>query len=387
MNIGTKSGRTLALVALLVSGYFFSGCAKVDFVEIPPEHCAQMNQAYGVNACATGPSGTRLYDYTVSTGDVDILFVDDNSGSMYTEQVKMANQFPGFLDSIHKLSYQIAITSTDVAGISSGQDGRFFPFSSGETVLKNSSRTKDSVHTANITKFQNTIKRSETLDCPNGPACPSGDERGIYAAIRALQRAENYDFFRPTGHLAIVVLSDEDERSSGGGAPGSSVNGGAISSNYLAEENDLPETLVKVAKARLIPTKSVSVHSIIIRPGDTTCYNSQNAQGSGVKGFYGTQYALLSNPSSQLMSLGNIHAGTLGSICSSNYTAEMGQIAQHLTTSQLQLPCTPISGTLKVDYLDLVPANQTHMLDSANQVRFSPALPAGHRVHFQFTCN
>lgn len=377
----------IVLVALFASGYLFSGCAKVEFVEVPPEHCTQMNQAYGSNACVSGPTGTRLYDYTVATGDVDILFVDDNSGSMYTEQVKMANQFPGFLDSIHKLSYHIAITSTDVAGTQSGQDGRFFPFSMGESVLKNSSRVKDGTHSTNITKFQNTIKRNETLDCPNGPACPSGDERGIYAAIRSLQRAENYDFFRPTGHLAIVVLSDEDERSSGGGAPGSAINGGPISQNYLAQENDRPETLVSVAKSRLSPTKSVSVHSIIIRPGDTACHNAQNAQGGGVRGYYGTQYALLSNPSAQLLGQGPLRVGTLGSICSSNYTAEMGQIAQYLTTSQLQLPCTPVSGSLRVDYLDAVPGNPTNTLDSLNQIKFNPALPAGSRVRLQFTCS
>lgn len=359
----------------------------MDFSALPAPSCVAMNAAHGANSCVQNPSGVQNYDYTVATGDVDILFINDNSGSMYTEQQKMANQFPGFLDSIHRLSYQIAITSTDVSGGAEGQDGRFFSFRSGLKVLKNSSRIKDSTHYENIPLFQNTIKREETLRCPNQPGCPSGDERGIYAAVRSLERVENRDFFRPSGHLAIVVLSDEDVRSSGGGAPGSEVNGGPISPSYMATEKDLPEALVAKAKEILPPTKNFSVHSIIIRPGDTICHYNQNNQGGGVKGFYGTQYARLSNPTGALMALGPIKPGTLGNICSPNYTQEMGQIAQYLKTSELQLPCAPTSGTLRVTYLDPVPANQSEFLNDRNQILFSPALEAGHRVRLQFTCN
>ncbi len=364
-----------------------AGCSKVDFSTVPPQSCVLMNNAHGPNACVPGSQGQHDFDYTVQTGNVDILFINDNSGSMYVEQTKMANQFPGFLDSIHRLSYQIAITSTDVSAGGVGQDGRFFNFGNGSSILKNSSRTKDSVHYQNIPLFQNTIKRSETLDCPNGPSCPSGDERGIYASIRALQRVENRDFFRPGGHLALVILSDEDERSTGGGAPGSEGNGGAVSPNYRFTENDLPETLVKKAKEILPPTKSMSVHSIIIRPGDVSCHTSQNSQGGGVKGYYGFQYEMLSRPSSALMSLGPIKPGTVGSICSANYTYEMGQIAQALTTSLIQLPCKPINNSLRVDYLDPVPVNQTEFLDSLNQVQFSPPIEAGSRIRLQFSCN
>lgn len=364
--------------------FLLLGCSKVQFSDIPPESCLSMNASHGSNACVSGPAGTEIYDYVVQTGNVDILFIDDNSGSMYVEQEKMANQFPGFLDSIHKLSYQIAITSTDVSAGGFGQDGRFFNFGTGGQVLKNSSRIKDAAHYDNITKFQNTIKRPETLTCPNGAQCPSGDERGIYASVRAIERVENRDFFRPGSHLAIVILSDEDERSSGGGASGSEINGGAISSSYLAQEYDRPETLVAKAKEVLPPTTSLSVHSIVVK--DSACFQQQNSQGGGVKGFYGMQYLKLSQPSSTLMSLGPLKPGTAGSICSSNYTLEMGEVAQYLKTSVVQLPCSPLSGTLRVTYMDSVPSNQTEFLNSSNQVQFSPALEAGAQVRLQFSC-
>ena len=384
------SVRKIGALALLIYGWVTlgtSGCSKVDFSALPDESCLSMNQAYGGSACAVGPSGLQSYNYTVVTGSVDLLLIDDNSGSMYVEQEKMANQFPDFLDSISKLSYNIAITSTDVDSSGEGRDGRFFNFGNGQNVLSNTTRTKDSTHYANIPLFQNTIKRSETLDCPDGPSCPSGDERGIYAAVRAMERVENRDFFRPGGHLAIVILSDEDERSSGGGAPGSEVNGGPISQNYLQGFKDKPETLVSMAKEILSPGKSMSVHSIIIRPGDTTCFQNQNSQGGGVKGFYGTQYAKLSSPSAELKSMGPLKIGTLGNICSSNYTVEMGEIAQYIKTSRIQLPCKPVSGSLNVTYLDGVTANQKEILSDTNQLEFIPAIEAGHKIQLEFSCN
>ena len=47
----------------------------------------------------------------------------------------------------------------------------------------------------------------------------SGNERGINAAYRAVERAAtpgvNRDFFRPNAKLAVVLISDEDECSVG----------------------------------------------------------------------------------------------------------------------------------------------------------------------------
>ncbi|MBX3021492.1 MAG: hypothetical protein KF799_07410 [Bdellovibrionales bacterium] len=370
---------------------FITGCSGVRFQAPTAQGCAATNQTYGIGACRNAVNGGLDFDYSVQTGEVDLLFVDDNSGSMYSEQEKMANQFPGFLDSLSDFSYQIAITTTDVDSSAPGKDGRFLDFG-GQTILKNDSRQRDSLHAANILKFQNTIKRAETLQCPSGPGCPSGDERGIYALNRALERPENSSFFRKGGHLAIVILSDEDERSSGGGAAGSEINGGALSSAYTAQHYDLPSTFVANSKAYLPANKSVSVHSIIIRPAingagaDTACWQQQNSQGGGVKGFYGTQYALLSFPSQALQALGNIVTGTVGSICSSNFTQEMGNVAANIRAEQLQLPCTPDESSLKVNYSPAPSQATAFEVDASNRLNFQPGLPAGTRVNLKFNC-
>lgn len=370
-------------------GLLWAGCTGVKFAPQPPAACSNMNAAYGEGSCKID-SGRVLYDYSVTLGDVDILFVDDNSGSMYVEQEKMANQFPGFLDSISTLDYQIAIISTDVEKNTPGSKGKFFDFGGGQNILRNSSRLRDATHSANITKFQNTIKRSETLDCPSGSNCPSGDERGIYALNLALDSGGG-GFFRPGGHLAVVILSDEDERSTGGGAPGSSVNGGPISQSYLAQDYDLPRTFVQKIATQLTGAKSVSVHSIIIKPSttisaqDNSCWYQQNNQGGGVKGFFGTQYAALSVPSEELKAMGPIVRGTLGSICSSNYTAEMGQIASFLNQKQIALPCQPEDGSLKVEFDPAQPGVSSYV-DADNILHFTPPIAAGVEVHLKYSC-
>lgn len=376
----------------ILSSVLLTACSGVGFQASQQGSCEEAIQAFGAQSCRVNPDGSRDFDYSVQTGEVDILFVDDDSGSMYAEQEKMANQFPGFLDSLSNFDYQIAITTTDVEGNSAGKDGRFLEFSSGQTMLRNNSRRKDSVHYDNITRFQNTIKRADTLTCPNGSQCPSGDERGIYALNRALERPENRSFFRMGGHLAIVILSDEDERSSGGGAPGSEVNGGPISNSYLSQDLDFPSTFALRTQQLLPANKSVSVHSIIIRPAiggmvaDSACWSQQNNQGPGIKGFYGTQYAQLSLPSSTLLSLGRLVPGTLGSICSANYTQEMGNIADHIRAEDLRLPCAPDKESLQVDFSPAPSVKTDYDVDAANRISFIPALPAGTSVRLRFKC-
>lgn len=349
-------------------------CSDVSFEALPNATCVQYARDFGPQGCVMSPNGYYEFKYSVTTGEVDILMVNDNSGSMYPEQVEMAQRFPGFLDSIYRLDYRLAMVTTDV----NTNGGVFLKFSNGASYLSNSSRVMDATHTSNISLFQQTVKRPETLTCDSSgySVCPSGDERGIYALNLSMDRTEQRSFFRPGGHLAVIILSDEDERTNGGLIPG-----------YPLENYDLPRTFVSRAGQILGASKSLSVHSIIIRPGDAACFNAQNSQ-SGVKGYYGTQYAALSSPGADLLAAGPIKRGTLGSICSSNYTAELGQISAHVNqaTSQIQLPCKPIDGAVKVVFDPSPSGGVSSSVDSANLLTFSPSAPAGTKVSLEYRC-
>ncbi|MGE0763406.1 MAG: hypothetical protein AB7N80_09010 [Bdellovibrionales bacterium] len=363
------------------------GCSDVGFKSQPNKLCVQYQNDFGSEGCVLTPDGFNQFNYHVNVGEVDILVVNDNSTSMYVEQSEMALRFPGFLDSIYRLDYRLGMITTDTRAAFNG--GGLLTFPNGQKMLANSSRVMDATHQNNITWFQNTVKRQETLDCQasgyTSPSCPSGDERGIFAMNMALDRTDQRGFFRPGGHLAVIILSDEDERSNGGNISG-----------YPLENYDMPLTFVQKTKQILGATKTVSVHSIIIRPTndgandstDIACYNAQNNQGSGVKGFVGTQYAALSNPSNALKAAGNIIDGTLGNICSNNYTTELGNIASKInqTLSTIQLPCKPEQNLVDVSF-NPAPAQQVYYtIDADNRIQLNPAAPAGTRVNLKFKC-
>lgn len=337
--------------------------------------CQAYQSEFGTGSCVLTPEGYNQFRYTVTVGEVDILVIDDNSGSMYPEQVEMANRFPGFLDSLVRLDYRIAITTTDVKN----NGGSFLNFPNGQKYIYNSSRVADSRHYDNIDLFQRTIKRPETELCDSSgyTNCPSGDERGIYAMNLAIERSDQRSFFRPGGHLAVIVLSDEDERSNGGQITG-----------YPLENFDLPETFVSRTKQFLGATKSVSVHSIIIKPNDTQCFDIQNSQ-TGVRGYYGYKYAELSSPTAALKGESNLMTGTLGSICSNNYTTELGSIANRInqTVKSIQLPCHPVDDEVEVVF-DPSPSQQIYYtIGSDNRLELTPAASAGTKVSLKYKCS
>lgn len=373
---------------LFTIGLGFNACSKVDFQSVPSSSCSDAIEDFGKDACVMTPDGYNSFSYTVTVGDVDIVFVDDNSGSMSAEQNQMANRFPNFISSLTNLNYQIGIITTDVSyspttyssaraanGNGAYQDGKFLKFDGGDYILKKGDSDVQG-------KFTRTIKRQETLDCETTYAysptlCPSGDERGIFALNLMLDRGDSR-MFRPGAHLAIVILSDEDERS----------NPGAQNSGFPLQDYDKPETFVSKVAARLGTTKAVSVHSVIIQPGDTGCYN-QNNLGNGIFGSYGYSYAALSQPSLALKALGGIVDGAMGSICASDYGAQLGNIGAKISANvkDIQLACAPVAGSVSVTFSPAPTTAITFSVDSSNKLKFSPAVPAGTAATIKYKCN
>lgn len=381
------SKKIVLLAMLSMIGLGFNACSKVDFQSVPSSSCADAIEDFGKDACTVTPDGYNTFNYTINVGDVDIIFVDDNSGSMSAEQNQMANRFPNFLTSIANLNYQIGIITTDVSyspttysssraanGYGAYQDGKFLKFDGADYILK---KGESDAHG----KFTRTIKRQETLDCETTYAysptlCPSGDERGIFALNLMLDRGDSR-MFRPGAHLAIVILSDEDERSNPG-----------AQALYPLQDYDKAETFVSKVAARLGTTKAVSVHSVIIQPGDTSCYN-QNNIGNGIFGSYGYSYAALSQPSGALKALGGIVDGAMGSICASDYGAQLGNIGAKISSNvkDIQLACAPITGSVSVTFSPAPSTPITFSVDSSNKLKFNTAVPAGTAANITYKCN
>ncbi len=333
--------------------------------------------------------------YTVDVGQVDILFVVDNSGSMSTEQRRMANSFPNFVQGLDLagLDYRIGIITTDVSSqtrqlVDNGrlQNGNFLKFPNGDYYLTPKSKNIES-------EFWSTIQRQETLDCENSGyntnVCPSDDERGIYAAYLAVDNNKK-SFFRKNGHLALIFLSDEDVRGFG--------NSSEQYPYRMPEALDYPENLLQVIETRLGKNTDVSAHAIVT---DTeSCKLAQRAQGgnSNIHGVIGSFYMSMTNPnnSSLISSVagttmgsyagGQLVPGVVGSICSNDYVSELGSIKNVLskTKSSERLRCKLIDSTSLDVRIDN--AYSWSLSDSLDEIIFSPALPPGESFKLDYEC-
>ncbi len=369
---------TRFLFALFMCGLLVA-CADVKFSKLP--ECER--RGIDCSQCI-GDDCFQVFsqDVVIGAGKVDILFITDNSGSMSTEQAAMANRFPNFLDRIKNLDYQIAVITGDVSaspgngpkaanGNGAFQDGRFLEFSSGEKILRPGSSNKEQ-------KFRNTVMRNETVTCENSnfqpSQCPSPDERSIYAANLALDRNES-NFFRTDAHLAIVILSDEDERSR------TRIDNGDVVGDitgYALTDYDQPETFIDRFE-RKFPSKTLGVHSIIVRPGDNSCKSTQDAQNGGVKGYFGYLYREFAQTTN----------GVIGNICASDYGQQMGQIGTSIvdSVSSIKLDCRPKDDQVDITFIPepIPPLQISYDFDNL-VIRFDRALPENTRVSVQYQC-
>ncbi len=267
-------------------------------------------------------SGSRKPWIRIRTtvGRIDILFIVDNSQSMKEELASIAHQFDPFLESIEDYDYHIALTTTDWV-----QDrGQFLVFENNQKFLSNPERAR-STHRENVALFQKLVQM---------PASTTSHERGIYVLNMVLDNMGQSSFFRPHSLFMVIIVSDEDENSFGGRVPE-----GKIGTVPPLENYDLPETFFrKVSQQHKFSI--VSTHAIIMPPDGADCPDQCKANGKCVEGRI---YADLARPSKDLLrQYGNIRKGHIGSICDTNFSSQLGPIANALQESPpIPLPCFP----------------------------------------------
>lgn len=329
----------LAAMSFIVG--FYVGCSPVNFA-LDESKCKDLDATCVVEAGKFKVTDTII----VGAGKVDILIVNDNSASMSFEQKRLAPRFQNLIQNLDakKTDYRIAMTTTDVA--SGGMGGKLLPFGSYSYLTPTVANR--------LALFNDTIQRPETRVCENfisgwyaahgnntgseyqrqyALKCPSGDERGIYSANLVVKNNPG-SFIRSDAHLAIIFLSDEDERS------------GLYTSDpgrFPLEAMDQAGTLITNVRSTLGEDKfnSLSVHAIVVK--DNSCLASQNSQVLGdvpvestrglVTGSIGTQYLKFMATSPAW--------GVAADICSSDYTGQLGEIQTRIEnrTKDRMLKC------------------------------------------------
>lgn len=371
----------ISLFAVLI---FAVGCGQVQFQGLPPDSDVgpKLNPCQGLSGkeCQESESTYELsqqFQVTAPLTKTDILFVIDNSGSMEVEQQNIGNsfyQFINLLDSISggQLDYRIAIVTTDMSADAPMKGGRLVPF-------KNTSPSRlflDKSVTQRVASFYETVQLNKDLDpawkCSTAPTtpCPSGDERGTYAALTAVNRNEQ-GWMRNDAALAIVILSDEDVRSTGGrNRPGNP----QYVPLALETGKDRAQDVVDAINAKFGAAKKRNVHSLIVRPNDASCMNSQAQQN-----FPGNEGAIYSE-------LSRMTGGIIGDICQTPYDQQVSSIGQVIqsTLNAFQLQCLPINGQIQVEFPGSTPASNYQL--SGTQLSFSPSLPSDTQFIVRYSC-
>jgi len=360
-------------------------CANENFT-------SSAKSCQGSGASCVAVNGVDSFSYTVSasTQPIDVLFVVDNSASMYSIQQQISSRFPSLFSTLNQYDYHLAITTTDVVdsdnaarstitlygqntSIAYGQSGALVTFSNGRNYVQKSDADAEN-------EFRAAIARPETLSCEQYIAsqcsssgctdantyhlyCPSEDTRAIAASVLTLQN-DGSGFIRKNAPLAVVIVSNADERAAGN-------QPGAV---YALAANDQPATLVSLAQSL---NKPLSAYSIVIQNGDQACYNSQHFSTT-LFGWYGLEYASLSSQA----------PGGTSSICSSDFSQNLATIGSGISNqmTSLTLYCAPLGGSVTVTYPGGKP--QTLLTTSSNSttLQLPTPLTPGQTLQVSYSC-
>lgn len=340
-------------------------CKRNDGQVMADIYCQGQSQPSSQEACNTQSCPITGRDVTTTMTlpkpAVDVIMVVDDSASMGPDNTKLAQRMLGFITDLDSanLDYRVCVTTTDVAYYGGSPllwgtySGNLFN-SSGSHLMTKSTPNKAQLFTDTMRYIGSGW---------------SNDEQGIKAMRLMIDNYSGSGCLRTKSTLAVIMISDEDERSVGGRQSWSPVQ-----YQPLTAEN-YPDNLIARVAAKYNTANYVKPfiwNSIIVKPGDTQCEAVQDAQGN--PSFAGVLYNELSNKT----------GGHVGSICASDYAQDLVYIKNRVvqTMPYVQLECVPTNTPTVV----ISPNFSTSISLDGDKVRFNPALPEGTAVSVQYRC-
>lgn len=320
-----------------------------------------------------GTTTAMNYSTTVTAQNnlLDIMLIIDDSNSMLANNQKLAAKLKNLVDNVtaQGFNWQMCVTVTRAVQVTSTDPTLYWGASVNWVGFTGSPGYVLTSGTANVdTIFMNTINQI------GAGWADSEDERPLKAAWWSLYYGDYHyagasGCYRQDAGLAVVMISNEDERSIGGDKSQQ-----YYSNEYFPlDDDDTPSAFVTQVQTVFGANKRFTWNSVVVRPSDATCMATQDAQGT--KSHYGvvnTQIASMSN-------------GYIGSICDSDFTSSMNTFANQIITqmNSASLSCTPV-GALSVT---VSPNNASYSYSvTGNIVTFSPAVPVGSTIQIQYNC-
>jgi hypothetical protein len=234
----------------------------------------------------------------------DILWMIDNSYSMYDEAQRLAPEFETFIDAItqYGISYQVGIVTSDAENDKGRLEG--LPW-----IISPDTPDANAVFAQNVTIIINSILDDYT----------AGPEKGLEAVREALSPAmaqpgaRNYGFLRADAGLSIIAVSDRD---------------------------DLSEDDVSAYEQFLIDLKGGSTpdritFSAIVGTAPEGCDG-----GEGIHASYGARY----------IALAELFGGDVESLCDADFSAVVARLGDEPVQRKSTFPLShvPVADSLVV---------------------------------------
>ena len=256
----------IAVLASIISlqSLLFQNCSKVQVSDIASESQVKATREAAAEAAAIAIKDIRSRSASLNseTSKVDLLLVIDNSGSMKEDSLALASKLSEFFTylSDSKIDWQMCLASTSLNTLGKSYDWK--GGASGKVLNK---------QTLNI---QTVV--TESVSYLFGLSGTS-DERGVAQSYKHLINLENKNCYRDGASFVSIIISDEDERSTGE-TDYNTILPKPLKINISTgpiEEIDRPEFYLSEFKLRQ-PNKNIQVHSIVIPSKDDVCFATQN---------------------------------------------------------------------------------------------------------------
>ena len=217
-------------------------------------------------------------------------------------------------------------------------------------------------------------------------------EEPLANIINKLLLPENSNLFRSDAALAIIIISDEDEHSTGG------------------SDATNPSKVIQAISNNLGQSKQFSTYGIIIQPGDQQCLSAEQAKNEEIvtstrtyeanedpncPGHYtyttntrtdngGGSYGYFTNE------LANLTNGTTTSICNENYNSIISDIEKNFTanriSNKIELEHTDIiENTISVTFTPSANAPSWQFNSQENTITLNTPLAEGTQIQISYS--
>jgi hypothetical protein len=269
-------------------------------------HSRSLNQSHSrsLNQSHSRSLNTEAFRQNDGGNKIDLLFIVDNSDSMSINHNRQEIfwKLQGIMNTLSGTDYHVGVTTTSVNRTGAPWELPQPGWEGSLDYIEGTGARYLVQRTPNVdTLVRLTLDREESMPCRRGEipdgmvACGSNSEHGLKALMQLVQhrnRSDNRGFIRDDAELVVVIISDPDET---GPTP---------------EKTTEPEEAEAYLRTELGGDKAITVHGVVIEPGDSACRREQKREGFLFP--EGADYA------HRISRMAELTGGTTTKICNNN---------------------------------------------------------------------